>query len=67
MLGAMLGTTEIIVIAGVVIFIFGANKLPQLGDGLGKAIRGFQKAVTGGDDKKLKDAEVPAAPPAEQK
>jgi sec-independent protein translocase protein TatA len=67
MLAAMLGTTEIIVIGAVVIFIFGANKLPQLGDGLGKAIRGFQKAVTGGDEKSKPLKEAEAAPPADQK
>jgi sec-independent protein translocase protein TatA len=68
MLGAMFGTTEILVIAGVVVLIFGANKLPQLGDGLGKAIRGFQKAVTGGDEKsKLKEAEAAAPADADQK
>jgi sec-independent protein translocase protein TatA len=67
MLGAMLGTTEIIVIAAVVIFIFGANKLPQLGDGLGKAIRGFQKAVTGSDEKSKPLKEAETAPPADPK
>jgi len=67
MLAAMLSTMEIVVIAGVVVVLFGANKLPQLGDGLGKAIRGFQKAVTGSDEKsKLKDAET-AAPEADHK
>ena len=31
--------------------LFGANKLPKLGEGLGKSIRGFQRAVSGVDDK----------------
>jgi sec-independent protein translocase protein TatA len=68
MLGAMfgLGTPEILVIALVLVLVFGAKKLPQLGDGLGKAIRGFQKAVSGSDEKPVKplqEAEhVPPAP-----
>ena len=53
MLSAMfgMGTGEMIVIAVLLIVLFGAKKLPQLGDGLGKALRGFQKAVSGADDK----------------
>jgi sec-independent protein translocase protein TatA len=71
MLAAMLGmgTGELIVIAIVVIVLFGAKKLPQLGDGLGKALRGFQRAVNGADEKPskpLQEAEV-APPSAEQK
>ena len=40
-----LGTGEIILIFLVVMVVFGATKLPQLGDGLGKAIRNFKRAV----------------------
>jgi sec-independent protein translocase protein TatA len=60
-----MGTGEIILIAVVLIVLFGAKKLPQLGDGLGKALRGFQKAVSGGDEKPAKaplEAE-PVSPP----
>jgi sec-independent protein translocase protein TatA len=67
MLAAMpLGTGEIIVIGIVLIVLFGAKKLPQLGDGLGRALRGFQRAVSGADEKSpakpLEEAE--GAPPA---
>ena len=41
-----LGTGEIILIFLVVMVVFGATKLPQLGDGLGKAIRNFKRAVS---------------------
>ena len=41
----MLGGSEWIVILVIVIIVFGATKLPQLGDGLGKAIRNFKRAV----------------------
>ena len=41
-----LGTGEIILIFIVVMVIFGSTKLPQLGDGLGRAIKNFKRAVT---------------------
>jgi len=40
-----LGFTELILILVIVLIIFGAGKLPQLGEGLGKAIKGFKKSV----------------------
>ena len=44
------GMTEIIIILLIVVIIFGAGKLPELGKGLGKGIRNFKKAVTGNDE-----------------
>jgi sec-independent protein translocase protein TatA len=69
MLRQAMGTPEIILIAIVIFVVFGASKLPQLGDGLGKAIRGFQKAVSGADEKPVKPlpAETASPPPAEHK
>ncbi len=40
-----IGFTELILILVIVLIIFGAGKLPQLGEGLGKAIKGFKKSV----------------------
>jgi sec-independent protein translocase protein TatA len=40
-----LGFTELILILMIVLIIFGAGKLPQLGEGVGKAIKGFKKSV----------------------
>jgi len=40
-----LGPWELIVVAGVIVFIFGAKRLPQLGEGLGKSITEFKKAI----------------------
>jgi sec-independent protein translocase protein TatA len=40
-----LGFTELILILFIVLIIFGAGKLPQLGEGFGKAIKGFKKSV----------------------
>ncbi len=44
-----LGTSEIILILLIVLIIFGAGKLPEVGAGLGKAIRNFKKASSGED------------------
>jgi sec-independent protein translocase protein TatA len=41
-----LGTGEIILISIVVILVFGSTKLPQLGDGLGRAIKNFKRSVS---------------------
>lgn len=39
-----LGTSELILILVIVLIIFGVGKLPDIGSGLGKAIRNFKKA-----------------------
>ena len=41
---AMLGSTEIIVIALVVVVLFGARKIPELMKGVGQGVREFKKA-----------------------
>lgn len=45
-----LGMPELIVILVIVLVIFGANRLPQLGEGLGKAIKGFKKGLSDSHD-----------------
>ena len=44
MFGTM-GISELIIILVIVLIIFGAGKLPQIGEGIGKALRGFKKEV----------------------
>jgi sec-independent protein translocase protein TatA len=41
-----LGIPELIVILFIIILIFGANRLPEIGRGLGKGIRNFKDATT---------------------
>ena len=36
---------QLMIVLLVVVLIFGASKLPQIGDGMGKAIRNFKKSV----------------------
>ncbi len=40
-----LGMGELVMILVIVTVVFGATKLPQLGDGLGKAIRNFKRSI----------------------
>lgn len=40
-----LGWMELLLILVIVLIIFGAGKLPQLGEGVGKAVKGFKKSV----------------------
>lgn len=40
-----MGMGELIIVLIVVLLVFGANKIPQLGDGLGKAVRNFKKGM----------------------
>jgi sec-independent protein translocase protein TatA len=68
MFGSM-GITELVLILFIVLIIFGAGKLPQLGEGLGKAIKGFKKSVHEADaiEVEAQQAQVqqqPGAPPS---
>ncbi len=44
-----LGIQELVVILVIVVLLFGARRLPELGSGLGKAIRGFKDSLSGKD------------------
>jgi sec-independent protein translocase protein TatA len=57
-----LGTQELIIILVLVLIIFGAGKLPQVGSALGKGMRNFKEGIKEGDSeekaeetKKLED------------
>ncbi|MGH7260777.1 MAG: twin-arginine translocase TatA/TatE family subunit [Nitrospiraceae bacterium] len=61
-----IGITELVLILVIVLIIFGAGKLPQLGEGLGKAIKGFKKSVHEADAIEADaqaQAQVAAVPP----
>lgn len=46
----MPGMGELLIILVIVLLVFGANKLPQLGEGIGKAIKNFKRGVNHDDD-----------------
>ena len=41
-----IGMPELIIILIIILIIFGAGKLPEIGSGIGKGIRNFKKATT---------------------
>jgi sec-independent protein translocase protein TatA len=45
-----LGATELLIILGIVVLLFGARRLPEIGSGLGKAIKNFKTGVSGKDE-----------------
>ena len=45
-----LGPTELIIILIIVILIFGVNKIPKLGKGLGEGIRNFKTSLKDGQE-----------------
>ena len=45
-----MGFGELVLILIIVVVVFGATKLPQLGDGLGKAIKNFKRAVNAANE-----------------
>jgi len=47
------GPMELVLILLIVVVIFGASKLPQLGRGLGEGIQNFREGLKGKDDKAL--------------
>ena len=54
MLFLFIGTTEIILIALVVLLIFGGKKIPELMKGIGKGVKSFKDGVNGVEDEKDK-------------
>jgi sec-independent protein translocase protein TatA len=47
---ASLGVPELAIIFLIIIVLFGANKIPQIGKGLGEGIRNFKKGIHEGDE-----------------
>ncbi len=45
-----IGTTELLIVAGIVLVLFGARRLPELGSGLGKAIKNFKAGLSSKDE-----------------
>lgn len=62
----MPGMGELVVILLIVLVVFGANKLPGIGDALGRSIKNFKKASSVDDEPKAVEAgskaQIEAAP-----
>ena len=68
-----LGFGELLIILIIVLLVFGVGKLPQLGDGLGRAIKNFKRAASGDDEievtpkkKEITETTAKAPPPASE-
>ena len=48
-----LGTSELMIILVLVLIIFGAGKLPQVGASLGKGLRSFKEGIKGEDEQEV--------------
>ena len=46
----MFGTQDLILIGIIVVVLFGASRLPQIGSGIGQAIRNFKKGISEDDE-----------------
>lgn len=45
-----IGFSELIIILAILVLIFGANRLPQIGEGIGKAIKNLKRGLNSDDD-----------------
>ncbi len=53
-----LGMPEVIIIAIVILFLFGGKKLPELMHGVGKGIRDFKRGMNGVEEEIKKDVQI---------
>ncbi len=52
-----LGTTELLIILVIIMVVFGAGKLPQVGGALGKGLRNFKKGINEAQDE-IEEGEI---------
>lgn len=50
-----LGWTEVLIIALIIIILFGARRIPEVAKGLGEGIRSFKSGMRGDDQRELED------------
>jgi sec-independent protein translocase protein TatA len=53
-----IGMPELIIILVIILIIFGAGKLPEIGAGMGKAIKNFKSATTEVEKVDKKESEI---------
>ena len=53
-----LGTQELLIILVLVMIIFGAGKLPQVGSSLGKGLRNFKKGMNDAEEEEIEEGKV---------
>lgn len=58
-----IGPTELILILLIVVILFGARRLPELGKSLGEGIKNFRKSMSGGKEENEKKKELSSEKP----
>lgn len=61
------GIMELLLVLLIVLLVFGATRLPQIGEALGKAIRNFRKGLSGEEDKKKEQIDASKTDSADTK
>jgi TatA/E family protein of Tat protein translocase len=59
-----IGGPELLMIMFVILLLFGANRLPDLARGFGRAVREFKKATSGVEQEVRRAMEEPPTPPS---
>lgn len=60
MIPLMIGTTELLLIGGIALLLFGGKKLPEMMRGLGQGVKSFKEGMTESPNSKMeKDREQP--------
>lgn len=60
MIPLMIGTTELLLIGGIALLLFGGKKLPEMMRGLGQGVKSFKEGMTENPNSKMeKDREQP--------
>jgi sec-independent protein translocase protein TatA len=60
-----IGPLEIGIVLLVVLLLFGAKRLPELGSGVGRGLRGFKEGITGENRDEDEDKALTSAEPSE--
>jgi sec-independent protein translocase protein TatA len=66
MFEGLLQPMHLVVILAIAVFVFGPKKLPELGKGLGEAIRGFKDSMKSAEEVPADGLAPKAAPPADR-
>lgn len=54
-----IGWTELLLVCGILLLLFGPSKLPSLGKAMGESIRGFKKGLSGTDEEEKTGSTTP--------
>jgi sec-independent protein translocase protein TatA len=63
-MGFGLGPGELVIIFAILLLLFGAKRLPEIANGMGKGIRDFKRAVSGLDEASVQTHTVQPMPEA---